>query len=281
MPTLPASLTLGLVHLAVAQLERSLEFYQRHLGFQLHRREGATAYLGAGEADLLLLTEQSGARPVFGRTGLYHFAILVPSRVELAQGLRRLAETETPMQGFADHLVSEALYLADPDGNGIELYRDRPRTDWYDARGQFRMGTEPLDVDGLLGELKGGTREWAGLAKGTTLGHMHLKVANIPQAKQFYCEVLGFDLLMNWHNALFVSAGGYHHHLGLNTWESAGAPPPPPEATGLRHFTVRLPAAELSPVKERVQQAGVTSDDLPNGFRVRDPFQNVLHFVTA
>src|SRR3972149_5625368 len=130
-PSLPPALTLGCVHLTVNDLDRSLAFYQNGLGFNVHRREGGTAYLGAGGADLLALTEQRGARHYSRRPGLYHFAVLVPSRLELAHSLKRIAETETPVQGFADHLVSEAIYLSDPDGNGIEIYRDRPRPDWH------------------------------------------------------------------------------------------------------------------------------------------------------
>ena len=270
--------TLGYVHLNISDLTKSLPFYQEVLGFQVHRREGDTAYLGAGKADILALTERHGAaRPEFA-TGLYHFAVLVPSRVALARSLRRLIETEYPLQGFADHLVSEAVYLADPDGNGIEVYRDRPRSDWYDARGNIKMATDPLDVRGVLAELNGQDAAWRGLAAGTKLGHMHLQVANARQAQQFYSNALGFDLIMMYGpSAAFVSAGGYHHHIGMNTWNSAGAPPPPPESIGLRYFVTRLPnLTELGRVLDRVRAAGVAVEETDEGLLVRDPSQNAV-----
>jgi len=279
--SLPTTLTLGQVHLTVANLDRSLAFYQNGLGFRLHRREGATAYLGAGEHDLLALTENTDAKPYARRTGLYHFAVLVPSRFELARSLQRLSLSQTPVQGFSDHLVSEAIYLADPDLNGIEIYRDRPRDQWQDEQGRFRMGSEPLDLDGILAELHGREAEpWHGLAAGTTLGHMHLKVADIAATRAFYCDLLRFDLMASWHNALFVSAGGYHHHLGLNTWESAGAPPPPPEATGLNYFTIQIPnRAERESVLDRVRAGGGIIEEHPLGLLTRDPAQNALVFA--
>ncbi len=179
---------LGYVHLTVANLERSLAFYQDRLGFQLRRRSGQTAYLGAGGPDLLLLTEQPGARQVSRVTGLYHFAILTPSRVALAQSLRRLAETRTPVQGFSDHGVSEAIYLADPDGNGIEIYRDRPRSEWPWENGQLAMVTDPLDVEGILAELGPQPEAWPGLSPQTTLGHIHLHVARLKEAEAFWAK---------------------------------------------------------------------------------------------
>ena len=278
--SLPSDLTLGYVNLTVPDLDRSAAFYQNALGFQQHRREAGTAYLGAGGPDLLALTEQCDARVPRGHTGLYHLAILVPSRLELAQSLKRLTETRTPLQGFADHLVSEAIYLSDPDGNGIEVYRDRPRSEWHDEHGNFRMGTEPLDVDSVLSELEGHNEAWAGFAPGTVLGHMHLKVANLPEAKRFYCDLLGFDVMADLRTALFVSAGGYHHHLGMNTWESAGAPPPPPDSAGLRYFVVRLPTQEeVDKVLSRVREAGLPIEQHPQGALVRDPSQNAVVFA--
>ena len=274
---LPDDLTLGAVRVAVSDLERSLTYYQNSLGFKVHRREGQTAYLGAGEADLLVLTEQPQAKPLQRWTGLYHFAILVPSRLELAQVLRRLIETRTPLGGFADHLVSEAIYLNDPDGNGIEIYRDRPRTDWYDKKGRFVMGTEQLDIDGILAELHTPSSEWTGLAAGTVLGHMHLKVANISASKAFYVDVLGFDVMAAMGSALFLSAGGYHHHLGMNIWESANAPAAPADAVGLREFVVHLHSqAELDKVLARVRAANIPIEEHASGWLVRDPAQNAV-----
>jgi catechol 2,3-dioxygenase len=279
-PSLPPELRLGYVHLTVADLQRAVGFYQKSLGFQLHRQAGDTAYLGAGGPDLLALTEQPGATRPRHATGLYHFAILTPSRPALAQSIQHIAETRTPVQGASDHLVSEALYLPDVDGNGIEIYRDRPRAEWRDAQGNFRMDTLPLDLDGILRELP--DEPWAGLRPGTVLGHMHLHVRDIAEAHAFYCEVLGFDLMARLDSALFVSAGGYHHHLGLNTWGTLGAPPAPPGSVGLRYFTLHLPtAADVDAVTARARSAGAPVEAHPAGQLVRDPSQNALVFTSA
>lgn len=270
--------TLGYVRIAVSDMQRALDFYRNTLGFKVHQREATRARLGAGADDLLVLDELPNARHVRRATGLYHFAIRVPSRVALAHSLKQLADTDTRLHGFADHLVSEAIYLADPDGNGIEIYRDRPRAEWRDERGDLKMGTEPLDVRGVLSELNGNGATWSGLERGTALGHMHLKVAHIADAEEFYCGILGFDLIMRYGpDALFVSAGGYHHHIGLNTWESAGAPPLPDDAVGLREFLVRVPnRAELDAISARVQNAGLSIQERGDEILVRDPSQNQI-----
>ncbi len=273
---------LGFVHLTVSDLGIALTFYQDTLGFKLHRHEGDTAWLGAGGEDLLVLTENPEAKHLRYATGLYHFAILVPSRLELARSLARLAEVQAPLQGFADHLVSEAIYLADPDGNGIEIYRDRPRSEWHDERGRFRMATDPLDVRGVLGELEGHPEAWKGLDPGTVLGHMHLQVSHVRPAEAFYRDVLGMDVMVNMGTASFVSAGGYHHHVGMNTWQSAGAPPPPPYSIGLRYFTVQLPGEEpLRQVTDRLYTAGLKLEETEQGLLVRDPSQNGLVLTTV
>lgn len=267
---------LGAVHLTVSDLGKSLPFYQNALGFKLHRREGAQAYLGAGGADLLTLSEKPGARAARGTTGLYHFAILTPSRLELAQVLLRLAQTRTPVEGLADHLVSEAIYLSDPDGNGIEVYRDRPRADWPREDGHIKMATDPIDLDGVFAELKGQPEEWAGLHPQTVLGHMHLRVAQIAAAEAFYRDVIGFELITRFGSrASFVSAGGYHHHLGMNTWESAGAPPPPADAGGLRWFDILVPSRlELDRFANRAAAAKVETEERGDALFVRDPSGN-------
>lgn len=279
---LPADLRLGYVHLTIADLDRSLAFYQNVLGFQLHQRSGNTAWLGAGGHDLLALTEHPTATRARRATGLYHFAVLVPSRRELAQVIRRIAQTRTPAQGASDHLVSEAFYLADPDGNGIEIYRDRPRADWPRFNDGIRMDTLPMDIDGVLGELDGQPGEWAGLDAGTVLGHMHLHVRNIPETLTFYRDVLGFDVIINMGSALFMSAGGYHHHLGLNTWGTLNAPPAPAESIGLRYFTIQLPdQRDVDAVVARARSVGAASEDHAAGILVRDPSQNALVFTVA
>lgn len=266
---------IGAVHLTVVDLERAVGFYHRHLGFDVHRREGRTARLGAGGQVLLVLTECKPAPRVRGTTGLYHFAILVPTRADLARALRRLVSSATVMQGAADHGVSEALYLADVDGNGIEIYRDRPPNEWPRVDGQLQMGADPIDVDDLLAEHPG---SGDGLAPGTVVGHVHLHVSRLADAQRFYVDILGFASTQRYGpSALFVAAGGYHHHVGLNTWAGVGAPPPPPNAVGLRHFDVVLPAdAAVADVLARVRGDDIPIERVDGGFLIRDPAGNGL-----
>lgn len=267
---------IGAVTLTVSDLERSLAYYQEALGFRLQRREGQTAALGVGGPDLLVLVERPGARAVRGTTGLYHFAILTPSRLALAKSLRRLAETSTPVGGFADHAVSEAIYLSDPDGNGIEIYRDRSREEWPYLNGKLQMTTEALDVEGVLAELEGKAWSWDGLHPDTTIGHIHLHVSDLEEAERFYTQVVGFDLVTRYGpSASFVSAGGYHHHIGMNTWAGVGAPRPPADAAGLCWYEILLPNAdERDRVVARVQEASVPVEEHEDGFLMRDPAGN-------
>jgi len=274
--TIHPNTSIGRVSLRVADLERSLGFYQRSLGFSLHDRANRRASLGAGGPDLLELVEDPGARQVRGTTGLYHFAVLVPSRTELALSLRNILETRTPVQGFADHLVSEAIYLPDPDGNGIEIYRDRPRDQWPREGGRLRMATDPLDLDGLLSELEGQNGSWSGLHSDTVIGHMHLHVRDIAEAEGFYRDVLGFDLVLRYGpSASFLSAGGYHHHIGVNTWAGMGAPAPPEDAVGLRWYEIRIPNRdELDRVADQARQAGYALEKRGEGLYLQDPSRN-------
>jgi catechol 2,3-dioxygenase len=269
--------SLGTVDLTVSDLARSQKFYGDILGLVVRRRDGTTAELGTGAASLLRLWERPGARPKPPHaTGLYHFAVLLPARADLARALRRLSETRYEIDGASDHLVSEAIYLADPDENGIEIYADRPRSAWRFRNGQLQMATAPLDVDNLFAELHADPRPGAGLPDGARIGHVHLHVAHLQTAEAFYREVLGFDLMVRYgDSASFLSAGGYHHHIGLNTWAGVGAPPPPPDAAGLRYFTIRLPSrAELMRVLDRVRTASLPAEETPDGYFIRDTSQN-------
>jgi catechol 2,3-dioxygenase len=268
---------IGAVHLTISDLRRSVRFYETHLGFLVHRRDDRTAWLGAGGSDLLILSQCETAPRVRGTTGLYHFAILVPSRADLARSLRRLVATDTIMQGAADHGVSEALYLADEDGIGIEIYRDRPRGQWPLVAGQLRMGADPLDLEALLTEA-GRAESGAGLAPDTVIGHVHLHVSRLEEAHAFYVDLLGFEQTQRYGpSALFVAAGGYHHHIGLNTWAGVGAPPPPPGAIGLKHFIVSLPdGAALAAIDERLRAAGVATESVERGLLIHDPAKNAI-----
>jgi catechol 2,3-dioxygenase len=282
---LPATTHVGSVALTVASLDESLPFYRDVLGFAVASRTDATATLAAGGSGYLVeLAELPGARPKPRHsTGLYHFAILVPSRLELARALRRLVMADWPLQGVADHGVSEALYLADPDGNGIEIYVDRPREQWPRRIGQLQMTTDPLDLANLLQELDRHPRSDAGLAPDTSIGHVHLHVASLPEAEAFYCSVLGFDVTQrNYPGALFLSAGGYHHHVGLNTWAGAGAPPPPADAAGLRYFTVVVPdGAALESLVARAEATNLAVEPQPTGWLLRDPSRNGVLLVNT
>jgi catechol 2,3-dioxygenase len=274
---------LGPVHLTVSDLDRSLEYYTGSVGLQVLGRDDGAASLGAGEKELLVLVEEPGARSAAGYTGLYHFALLVPERADLARWLAHAARDRVPLAGLSDHFVSEAVYLTDPDDHGIEIYRDRPRDVW-EGQVAARMTTLPLDTDSLLGELEDPrSASFDGLPAGTTMGHVHLKVADIPSTVAFYRDALGLDLMAQLgHRAAFLAAGGYHHHIGANTWESAGASPPPPGTAALRHATVVLPdGGERAAVLERLERHGHSVAESAAGPLVRDPSGNALLLVMA
>ncbi|MGH3001165.1 MAG: VOC family protein [Gaiellaceae bacterium] len=237
---LPVATRMGAVHLAVSDLERSIGYYRDAIGLSVIGENGGEASLGASGAELLHLVEEPGAAPADGYTGLFHFALLVPERADLARWLAHAVREQVVLTGASDHFVSEALYLRDPDHHGIEIYADRPRALW---EGQVRrMGTWPLDLDGLIAEATG---TFAGLSDGTTMGHVHLRVADVDDAVGFYRDLLGFELMAQLGpQAAFMSAGGYHHHVGANTWESAGAPPAPEGTASLRQLTILVPGAE-------------------------------------
>jgi catechol 2,3-dioxygenase len=269
---------LGAVHLTVSDLERSVSYYRAAIGLDLLGNRDDRASLGAGGRELLVLVEQAEARPSAGYTGLYHFALLVPERADLARWLAHAARDRVPLVGLSDHFVSEALYLSDPDGHGIEIYWDRPREQW-EGQVASRMTTLPLDVHDLLSELDDPAPDrFNGLPSGLVMGHIHLKVTAVDQAIAFYRDALGFGLMAQLgRQAAFLSAGGYHHHIGANTWESAGAGPPPAGTAALRHATFVLPAAdERDRLLERLEQAGWPAENGADDPFAVDPSGNRL-----
>ena len=275
--------TVGAVELTVSDLDRSLDYYRTSIGLDVLRRADGRASLGTGDGELLALVEEPGAAPADGYTGLFHFALLVPTRVDLARWLAHAARDRVALTGLSDHAVSEALYLRDPDHHGIEIYADRPRAQWEGKAGEL-LTTRPLDTDSLLGELDDPSSEpFDGLPSGTVMGHIHLRVASIPETVAFFRDVLGFGLIAELRDqAAFLSAGGYHHHVGANTWESAGAPPAPAGTASLRHATIVLPDADARErVVARVERGGLAIRDLDGVPAVSDPAGNSLVLATA
>ena len=273
---IPPDTHIGKVRLRVADIDAMTTFYERVVGLQAVARDGDVVRMGPeGGEPLIELVSAPDAPPAPSfSTGLFHLAILVPDRAELARSLRRIAGAGWRLTGASDHLVSEALYLRDPEGNGIEIYRDRPRDQWGRDNGELRMATLPLDLQDVLDELRDG--EVAnGMPAGTAMGHVHLQVADIPASEGFYSGALGLDVMVrSYPGALFLAAGGYHHHLGLNTWQSQGAPPPPEGALGLDRYELVLPSAgDVDAAAERLGESG-DPVRVEEGVLARDPSGN-------
>jgi catechol 2,3-dioxygenase len=277
---------MGAISLKVANLEDQLEFYQKAMGFKLHWREGNKAGLGAGGNDLLLLTEEPNVKKYRGVTGLYHVAYLFPDRRELAIAMARLFALKYP-NSPTDHIMTKTTYLDDLEGNGIELYCESPedgtwmfrdgKFESYRKDGSWSDGREPLDVDALFKHIKEGDRLDQPVPPELKIGHVHLHVRDVDEAVNFYHGIIGFDIMgvSKPFQMGFVSAGGYHHHLGLNTWQGRGAPPPPPDALGLRYFTIDLPDQKAhDEVVARVDAADIPSNMIEAGLLIHDPSQN-------
>jgi catechol 2,3-dioxygenase len=267
----------GAIRLNVADLGPTQAFYERSIGLRPIDRVGEVVRLGAGESPVIELAGNPGApvRPP-STTGLFHLAILVPSRSDLAVALRRVLQSGWSLTGASDHLVSEALYLNDPEGNGIEIYRDRSPEEWRYRDGELQMATLPLDLQSLARELADAEVPPDGMPAGTRLGHVHLTVSDLERAEAFYHDLLGFDVTVRrYPGALFVSTGGYHHHLGLNTWAGEGAPQPPPGARGLNRFDLLVDGGtELQDLKRRLAADGCKPRRDADGIHVADPFAN-------
>ena len=270
---------MGAVHLSVSDLGRSIAYYESVIGLRVHSRDGDRAALGTGGEDLLVLTERLGARPATGFCGLFHFALLLPERADLARFLIHAATEQVPLTGLSDHFVSEAIYLRDPDAHGIEIYWDRPRELWEGQVAQ-RLTTQALDTRDLVRGVE--ASGFDGLARGTVMGHVHLRVADVPATNAFYAGVLGFGVMAAMGDqATFLSAGGYHHHLGGNIWESAARPPAPADTARLERATIVLPdAAALNRVAEQAERAGFVPEPLEGGVGLRDPSGNPVALVT-
>jgi len=275
---IPPGTAIGKVRLRVADIDPLTEFYERVVGLRGVEREGDLVRLGPeGDEPLVeLVSAPTAAPPPSFTTGLFHMAILVPDRAELARSLRRVMEQGWRLTGASDHLVSEALYLRDPEGNGIEIYRDRPRDQWgHSDTGELRMATLPLDLDGVMADEGSSERPPNGMPAGTTMGHVHLRVADIPAAEAFYNGALGLDVMIrSYPGALFVAAGGYHHHIGLNIWETQGAPAPPEGSLGLDRYELVLPDEdERDAAAGRVGETGEPMHT-GDGVLARDPAGN-------
>lgn len=271
--TLPRELGLGVVRLEIADLERSLAYYQRVIGPAILNRTPGSATLGTPDGNALVeLIERKGARPVprRGRLGLYHFALLLPDRTALGRFIRHAADLGERM-GMADHLVSEAVYLTDPDGLGIEVYADRPPQTWRLEDGSIAMASDPLDVEDLI--RAAGATPWNGAPAGTRVGHVHLHVGDLGQAAGFYHTALGLEqVVLEFPGALFLSAGGYHHHLGTNTW-AAGAPPAIEGDARLFEWTIEVPAAsDVAGAAGSLRAAGYEVTREEDGAVAADPW---------
>jgi catechol 2,3-dioxygenase len=282
--------SMGAVRLTVADLDGLRDFYRDAIGLTELENTNGVVRMGTAEPTdppvIDLVGDPDAPVRPRGTSGLFHLAILVPERPDLARALQRVAEAGWRLSGASDHLVSEALYLSDPEGNGIELYRDRPRDEWPIRDGVIQMDTLPLDLDGVVGELR---REDAGAAMppGTRIGHVHLNVGDLTAAEAFYSGALGFDVTVRGYpGALFVSAGGYHHHLGLNTWAGEDAPPPPQGSRGLREFEIVLPdESGLEKLEYRMSEQGIEfergAEGSENLLRLADPAGNRLTLVAG
>lgn len=281
---LPEGTRVGGVRLQVADLARSIAYYEHTLGMRVLRLDGSVAVLGAerGDRALVELHGRAGARPAprRGRTGLYHFAILLPDRASLGRFVRHVGEIGA-RAGSADHLVSESLYLQDPDNLGIEVYADRPRDMWRRIGRELMMATDPLDMPGLIREA--GDAPWTGMPEGTVIGHLHLHVGDLAAASAFYSETLGFDrMVWQYPGALFLAASGYHHHLGTNTWAGSDAKRPAADETQLLEWSIELPdAASLDAAAQSLTRAGYAAERDGATLVTRDPWGTQLRLRLA
>ena len=270
----------GEVTLKVEKLERSLSFYREVIGFKVLKQTEKEATLTTnGHTPLLTIVQPAGVIPKETRTtGLYHFALLLPERGDLGSILNHFLKLNISL-GSSDHLVSEALYLSDPDGNGIEIYWDRPASLWSWKDGSVKMTVDPLDAKGILAESEG--KPWSGLPEGTVMGHIHLHVSDLQKAEEFYIKGLGFESVSRLGNqALFISTGGYHHHIGLNTWNGEGAPIPKENSVGLNYYTLQFPTAkERNQIIHQLNSIGAYVSEENGKVLTKDPSGNRIYLT--
>jgi catechol 2,3-dioxygenase len=273
----------GQVTLRVRNLDLVADYYRDAIGLTVMQRTPTGARLGAGGVPLLDLSRRANA-PAEPRSaaGLYHTAFLMPTRKDLARWLVHAASNKVPLSGFADHLVSESVYLDDPEGNGIEVYADRAPENWKWDGATVAMATDPLDIDGLLTLTNSRIPDYAGAPEGLRIGHMHLRVGDLEQADRFYGGVIGFDPTRRRTGAAFLSSGRYHHHLGINVWQSAGAGRRDDAATGLAWFSLEVAKPELLEAQEqRLRQAGAPAAAISNGIETADPWGTKVRLIKA
>ncbi|MBR1191160.1 VOC family protein [Bradyrhizobium sp. AUGA SZCCT0169] len=272
---------IGMVTIRVRKLDTVADFYRDVLGLAVMERSATGAVLGAGGVKLLVLEARpDAANEARNAAGLYHTAFLMPTRKDLARWLVNAAIHRVPLSGFADHRVSESVYLDDPEGNGIEVYADRDPSLWQWSEGTVTMGTDQLDIDNLVSLTNTNVSDYAKAPDGLRIGHMHLRVGDLAKADGFYRGTLGFDPTRARSGAAFLSSGRYHHHLGLNVWQSAGAGRRDDAATGLAWFSLEIEKADLFAAKEeRLRQAGVQVASVAGGLEAADPWGTRVRLV--
>ncbi|WP_462409838.1 VOC family protein [Neobacillus sp. Marseille-QA0830] len=270
----------GEVNIKVKNLEYSTTFYQNVIGLKvLEKTDRKTVLTTDGKTALLTLEQPNDVISKPQQTaGLYHFAILLPTRADLSVFLRHILEIRYPL-GAGDHYVSEALYLNDPDGNGIEVYRDRPSSEWTWKNGLVDMATEEVDAEGILAE---SNAEWNGLPAGTVMGHIHLHVSDLAASQEFYTKGLGFDIVSHYPQAVFLSTGGYHHHIAINTWQGVGAPTPPNNSVGLNWYTLVFPdEAAREKAVQRLNSLHAPVEKKADDYVTNDPAGNKIRLVVG
>ncbi len=275
---------LGPIALVVQDLDRCKRYYELDIGLQVIRHSGSVVQMGVGKKPLLILEENPAAVRIHRSTGLYHMAFLLPTRRDLAAQIQHFVKNGIGISGMSDHGVSEALYLSDPEGNGIEIYSDRPRDKWVWIDGEVDMQTMPLDIDSLLAELPDNPPAWTGLPADTVLGHVHLRVSDLSSTTEFYTKILGLEVTTrSYPGAIFLSKNGYHHHLGLNVWGSAGAVSPPDGTAGLKHYTYRASSSsELERISQRAKDMGVALTEADGeSIILNDPSGNHVRIKTG